>query len=234
MTGTAFAVAQQFEGLIALNMPTYVIEGWHGTLLTIAVTLCSILWNTILVRRLPLLEGIGLVFHFFGFIAVVVVLWVMGPRGDTKAVWTKFEDPSGWGSTGIATLVGIYAPILIIGGADLVIHLAEEVQNAAYIGPRAMVAGAAINYSMAFIMTVTVFSTLGDDPSALLATPTGQPWIQSVLNATESKAATNVIVSVVCLLLLFCTVNQVTCSSRQLWSFARDSGLPRSAWLSHV
>jgi choline transport protein len=234
MTGTAFAVAQQFEGLIALNMPSYVIKGWHGTLLSIAVTLCSILWNTILVRRLPLLEGIGLVFHFFGFIAFLVVLWVMGPRGDTKAVWTQFEDPSGWGSSGLATLVGIFAPILTLGGADLAVHLAEEVKDAAYTAPRAMVATAAVNYSLAFIMTVTVFSTLGDDPMALLATPIGQPWIQSVLNATESKAATNVMVSVVCLLLLFCTVNQVTCSSRQLWSFARDKGLPCSEWLAHV
>jgi amino acid transporter len=41
-------------------------------------------------------------------------------------------------------------------------------------------------------------------------------------------------VSVVCLLLLFCTINQVTSSSRQLWSFARDGGLPFAAWLGHV
>jgi choline transport protein len=234
MAGTAFAVAQQFEGLIALNLPTYVIKGWHGALLSIAVTLFAILCNTILVGRLPQLEGIGLVFYIFGFFAFVVVQWVMGPREDTIDVWTKFQDPSAWGSPGFATLVGIYGPILTLGGPDIAVHLSEEVKNAAYVVPRAMVATAAVNYIMAFIMTVTVFSTLGDDPMALLATPIGQPWIQSVLNTTESKAATNVMASVVCLLALFGVVNQVTCSSRQLWSFARNRGLPCSALLAHV
>jgi choline transport protein len=194
--------------------------------------MCSITCNTVLVRKLPLIEGIALAFHIFGFFAFLVVLWVMGPRTDN--VWTDFEDPSGWGSTGLATLVGMLGPMLTIGSADLVVHLAEEVKDAAYVSPRAMVATSLVNYSLAFVMSVTVYSSLGNDLAALLSTPLGQPWIQILLNATESKAATNIMTVVVCLLLLFCSVNQVTAASRQLWSFARDEGLPFSAWLAHV
>jgi choline transport protein len=234
MAGTAFAVAQQLEGLIALNMPNYVIQGWHGTLLSIGITILSITWNTVLVKKLPLMEGIALVVHIFGFFAFLVVLWVMGPRSDVKATWTEFQDPSGWGSTGLATLVGILGPMLSLGGADLAIHLAEEVKDAAYIAPRAMIATSLVNYSLAFIMTVTVFSTLGNDLDSIFSTTFGQPWIQIVFNATESKAATNIMTIVVCLLLLFCSINQVTAASRQLWSFARDQGLPCSAWLARV
>ncbi|RAR06415.1 amino acid transporter [Stemphylium lycopersici] len=234
MASTAYAVTQQLQGLIALNMPQYVIEGWHGTLFSIAIVMCSILWNTILVKKLPLMEGIALVLHIFGFFAFIVVLWVMGPRSNTKEVWTKFEDPSGWGNTGLATLVGILGPILTLGGADLAVHLAEEVKDAAYVTPRAMVATAIVNYSLAFVMTVTVFSTLGNDLTAILSTPLGQPWIQILLNATESIVATNVMTVAICLLLLFCSVNQVTACSRQIWSFARDQGLPYSAWLAYV
>jgi choline transport protein len=234
MAGTAFAVADQLTALIALNNPSYIIQGWHSTLLSIGITTFSILCNTILVRKLPLLEGIGLVLHVFGFFAFVVVLWVMGPRADTVTTWTKFEDPSGWGNTGLATLVGILGPILTLGDPDLAIHLAEEVKDAAWVSPRAMVSTAVVNYSLAFIMTVTVFSTMGTDLATLLDTPLGQPWIQILLNATGSMVATNILVVVVCLLLMFSAVNQVTASSRQLWSFARDQGLPFSAWLAHV
>jgi choline transport protein len=229
MCGTAFAAAQQIEGLIALNKPSYVILGWHGTLFSIAITMGSIFWNTVLVKKLPLMEGIDLVLHFFRFTAFLVVLWVMGPRGNTMDVWTNFDDRSGWGSTSLATLFGTFAPIITLEGADLAVHLAEETKDAAYNAPRAMVATAAVNYLLAIIMTVTVFSTMGDDLIALLSTPIGQPWVQAVLNATGSKAATNVLGVVVCQLLLFCTLNQVTCSSRQLWSFARDKGLLCSA-----
>ncbi|EMD61337.1 hypothetical protein COCSADRAFT_147942 [Bipolaris sorokiniana ND90Pr] len=232
MAATAYAVASHIQGLIALNMPTYVVTGWHGTLLSIGITIISIVCNTILVRKLPLMEGIALVLHVLGFFAFLVVLWVMGPRSDR--VWTKFEDPSGWGNTGLATLVGMLGPMLTIGSADLAVHLAEEVKDAAWVSPRAMVATSIVNYTLAFVMTVTVFSTLGNDLSTILSTPLGQPWIQILLNATESKAATNIMTVAVCLLLLFCSVNQVTAASRQLWSFARDEGLPFSAWLAYV
>ncbi|CAN9322453.1 unnamed protein product [Alternaria alternata] len=214
MAGTAFAVAQQLQGLIALNMPDYAIQGWHGTLLSIAIVLCSILGNTILVKKLPLMEGLALVLHVFGFFAFLVVLWVMGPRSNVHDTWTKFEDPSGWGNTGLATLVGVLGPILSLGSADLAIHLAEEVEEASYNIPRAMIATSAVNYTFAFVMTVTVFSTLGNDVMAIMSTPFGQPWIQILMNATESIVATNILTVVVCLLLLFASVNQVTAASR--------------------
>jgi len=234
MAGTAFAVADQFTALIVLNKPSYVIQGWHSTLLSIAITTFSILCNTVLVRKLPLLEGFGLVLHVFGFFAFVVVLWVMGERSDVTTTWTHFEDPSGWGNTGLATLVGILGPILTLGDPDLAVHLAEEVKDAAWVSPRAMVSTAVVNYSLAFIMTVTVFSTLGNDLDTLLATPLGQPWIQILLNATGSLVATNILVVLICSLLMFSSVNQVTASSRQLWSFARDQGLPFSNWFAYV
>ncbi|KAF3003753.1 hypothetical protein E8E13_009675 [Curvularia kusanoi] len=111
---------------------------------------------------------------------------------------------------------------------------AEEVKDAAWVSPRAMISTSVVSYSLAFTMTVTVFSTMGTNLSEVLETPLGQPWIQIVLNATGSIVATNVLVVVICMLLMFSAVNQVTASSRQLWSFARDQGLPFSTWLSYV
>jgi hypothetical protein len=92
MASLAFACAQQFEGLIALNVDSYIIKGWHGTLFSIGITLFAIIWNTVLVRKLPLLEGVIVILHVFGFFAFIVVLWVMGPRSDAKTVWTDFQD----------------------------------------------------------------------------------------------------------------------------------------------
>lgn len=234
MATTAFATTQQLQGLIALNQPSYVIQGWHSTLFAIAITAFAILWNTVFVRKLPLLEGIGLTLHVFGFFAFIVVLWVMGPRSDTKTVWTNFEDNSGWGSKGVATLVGILGPIVTLIGSDSSCHLSEELKDAAWVLPRAMVATAFVNYALGFIMTVTIMSTLGDDIPGLLTTPLGQPWIQVLLNATESQVGTSILTAVLCLLLLFCAINQITTSSRQLFAFARDKGLPFSDFLARV
>ncbi|OCK79331.1 amino acid transporter [Lepidopterella palustris CBS 459.81] len=233
MGATSYATAQQIEGLIALNHPTYTIQGWHGALLSIGITAFCIFFNTVLARRLPLFEGIVVVLHIFGFFAFLVVLWVMAPRSDPKAVFTEFQDNAGWGNVGLSCLVGLLGPVVTLIGSDSACHLSEELKDAAWVLPRSMVATALVNYSLGFVMTITFMSTIGD-VSQVLATPTGQPYIQIVLNATNSHTAATILTTVMCILLFFCSVNQVTTSSRQLFAFARDRGLPFSSFLSHV
>ena len=82
-------------------------------------------------------------------------------------------------------------------------------------------------------MTVTIMSTLGDVDS-ILTTSTGQPYIQVLLNATQSRVGTSILTAVVAVLLLFAAVNLVTTASRQLFAFARDHGLPFSKALGYV
>lgn len=106
--------------------------------------------NTIVFRQLPLMEGIVVVFHIVGFLAIVVVLWVMGSHGGSETV-TTFSS-NGWSSTGLSCLVGIFSPIITLIGADSQCHLSEELYNAAWVLPRAMIATATANYVMGFVM----------------------------------------------------------------------------------
>ncbi|KAG8623576.1 hypothetical protein KVT40_008552 [Elsinoe batatas] len=233
MVTVGLVAASQFTALISLSDPNYTIQGWHTALLIIAVTCFAILFNTFLVRKLPLLEGIVIILHIFGFFAVFVVLWIMGPRAPASQVFTQFEDNAGWGSIGLACLVGISSPVITLVGADSSCHLSEELINASWVLPRAMIATAITNYALGFLMTMTLMLNLGDVTSAL-ASPTGQPYVYVLQQATQSHAATCVLTSIVALLLLSCAINQVTTSSRQLFAFARDNGLPFSSFLGTI
>ena len=55
-----------------------------------------------------------------------------------------------------------------------------------------------------------------------------------IYRITGSKAATIVLVIVMIIMYFFCAVNQVTTSSRQVFAFARDKGLPFHEFLSKV
>lgn len=90
-----------------------------------------------------------------------------------------------------------------------------------------------INASLGFIMAITLIFTLGDIDS-VLSTPTFNPFIQVFFNATQSYAGTNTMTAIVIIMLVFCCISEVATASRQIWSFARDGGLPGSAWLSKV
>jgi len=72
------------------------------------------------------------------------------------------------------------------------------------------------------------------DCSSVLSTATGYPYIQIFYNVTGSLAATNAMTALVLILGFFGNVTVMAGSSRQLFAFARDEGMPFSKWISKV
>ncbi|KXT18960.1 hypothetical protein AC579_8709 [Pseudocercospora musae] len=233
MPTVAYVGAQQVLALIAVCDSSYVIQGWHGALMTMAFVLAAISFNTFAIGKLPILEGLAVVLHVFGFVAFIVIMWVMGPRANAVVIFTNFRDDNNWGNLGLATLIGIVGPATTYLGADSAAHLAEELEDASYILPRAMFSAAIINYITGFVTTVTFMFTLGNLED-IPASSTGQPWVAVMYKITGSKAATITLVILMTVMYFFCGVNQVTTSSRQVFAFARDKGLPFHRFLSKV
>ena len=111
--------------------------------------------------------------------------------------------------------------------------VAEEVEDAGWTLPRSIMWSVYLNGAMGFIMAITLCYCLGD-LGEIVETPTGFPFIQVFYNATKSLAATNVMVTIMIITLTACCVSEVATASRQLWSFARDRGVPFSDWLAYV
>ncbi|KAM3074423.1 hypothetical protein ACMFMG_002773 [Clarireedia jacksonii] len=233
LAGVCFMVGTIIQGLIALNVENYVWEAYHGTLLTIAVVAFSVIFNTSMAERLPLIEGVILILHLIGIFAIIIPLWVMAPRGDPKTVLLEFTNQGQWATKGLSAMIGLTAPMSVLVGYDCSVHMSEEIQDASVTLPRALMWSVVPNAAMAFLMAVTLIFTMGDLDS-ILNTATGEPFIQVFYNSTQSYAATNVMVVIVIILLLSCCVSEVATASRQIWSFARDNGLPGSSWLSQV
>ncbi len=72
---TCYAAGQQVQAIIVLANPNYTIHTWQTALLACAVIIIAVFFNTVLFRKLPILEGILIFAHVFGFCAFVVVLW---------------------------------------------------------------------------------------------------------------------------------------------------------------
>ncbi|KAL9606400.1 MAG: hypothetical protein Q9179_000420 [Wetmoreana sp. 5 TL-2023] len=161
----------------------------------------------------------------------------------------RFLSMLGFGSTLICTWEILLANILFIsvdgGTADLfwgyivvflgigLTYATEEVEDASRTLPRSIMWSVYLNGAMGFIMAVTMCYTLGD-LSEIVDTSTGYPFIQVFYNATQSYAATNVMVTIMIVTLTACCISVVATSSRQLWSFARDKGIPLSNWFAYV
>lgn len=183
-------------------------QRWHGTLLVIAVATFSIVFNTLLARKLPLIEGTVLVLHIFGFFAILITMWVLAPRGNPSEVFNAFQDNAGWGSIGLSCLIGQLGPIFSLLGSDAATHMSEELRDAAYTLPRAMIWTAIVNSSLGFVMLITFCMCIGN-LEEVLTTPTMQPHIQVLYNATQSTAGATALAAI--------TVTMV-CSNRYLSS----------------
>ena len=180
-----------------------------------------------------MIEGIVLVLHIFGFFAIFITIWVLGPRSKSTDVFGSFQDNAGWGSIGLSCLVGQLAPIFSLLGSDAATHMSEELRDASYTLPRAMIWTAVVNSTLGFLMLITFCFCLGDVEGVIM-TATGQPHIQVMYNATQSKTGTTVLASITVVMAIFGCVNNVATCSRQLFAFARDHGVPFGDFLSRV
>ena len=252
MPAVAYIFASQILALIAVCNPSYIPAGWQGALMTIASATTTILLSIFVMQRLTLTEGLAIVAHCLGFLAFLAILWVMGPKADAHTTFFEFQDLNGWGSPGVATLVGLIGPMSTFIGGDSAVHLAEELQEASYILPRAMVVGSGINYIIGAIGLISFMFNIGKIDDSLYAFA-GQPWVAVIYRITGSQAATIVMIIVVAINVchpktgqnfmsmlisrgqfFYLQMNMVMTSSRQLWAFARDKGLPFHPFLARV
>ncbi|KAK5743951.1 hypothetical protein LTR17_002289 [Elasticomyces elasticus] len=82
-------------------------------------------------------------------------------------------------------------------------------------------------------MAVTMMFTLGD-LDEIVQTPTGYPFIQVFYNTTNSHVGTTLMTVVIILPLVGSVIACVATASRQIWSFARDQGVPWSGVIGYV
>ncbi|KAK3722150.1 hypothetical protein LTR37_002583 [Vermiconidia calcicola] len=234
LCGVSYCTAGLILGLAVLNSDgAYQIQSWHTTLLTIGIVTFCTLFNIFLTVRLPLTEAIVLILHIVGVFVVIIPLWVTAPRGNTHDTIFRWEDNAGWGNVRLASTIGIVPMIGMLIGYDCSVHMSEEVQDASRTVPNVIMCAVAGNAVLLILVGITLIFCLGDLESALYS-PTYQPVIQIFYNATKSRAGTTVMISVIIVIFLSACVGQVATASRQMWSFARDRGLPFSGWLEQI
>ncbi|KAF2728896.1 amino acid transporter-like protein [Polyplosphaeria fusca] len=233
LASVCFLVGTTIQGLIALNNPTYSYERWQGTLLAIAIVFFCVVFNTSLASRLPIIEAFALMLHIGGFFAIIITLWATAPRRSASVALLEFTNNGGWRSTGLSAMIGLLAPMAVLVGYDCSVHMSEEIQDASITLPRAIMGSVVLNVTLVFTAIVTICFTVGDG-NALLESPTGYAFIQMFYDATQSYAGSNVMVAIIIIMLSACAFSEVAACSRQIWSFARDAGLPGHSWLSKV
>ncbi|KAF7194323.1 Choline transport protein [Pseudocercospora fuligena] len=233
--GTAsgpFLVGTLIQSLAYINHPEYSATNWQGTLCVWAITLIVLLGNVYGGNAMPVFQNLMLILHVFGFLTIIVCIWVLAPRNSAEVVFTQFYNGGNWSSMGLALMVGQISAIYACICSDAAAHMSEEIKDAGRTVPKAMIGSYVLNGGLGIVFLVTFLFSVVDLEGAL-NDDTGYPFLYVFQNAF-SLPAVNALASIVIVLIFAGTLSYNLSTSRQTWSFARDQGLPFSNWLSKV
>ncbi len=114
--------------------------------------------------------------------------------------------------------------------------MAEEIHSANIVIPWCMVSTTLLNGILGFAMLIVMlFVTV--DISAVLASPTGLlgfPFMQVLYDATGSIAGASAMISIIIIMDICAAMAFLATSSRIVFAFGRDRGLPFSQSMATV
>ncbi|THV55325.1 hypothetical protein BGAL_0010g00440 [Botrytis galanthina] len=212
--------------VILMTKSDYVPKPWQSMLFLWAILAFAVVINTVASKTLAHFEGVILVLHILGFFAVLIPLVYLSPHGDTS-LFTTFVNEGGWSSQGLSFMIGLPASVFSLIGADSAVHMSEEIKRASIVVPRAMLSGLILNGILGFAMMIAYLFCLGNLDDVLNAQETlGYSFLYVFQTGTGSTAGAAVMGLLVVALGVCSTVGALASSSRMLWSFARDRGVP--------
>ncbi|KAJ5475742.1 Amino acid/polyamine transporter I [Penicillium sp. IBT 31633x] len=233
--------SQLIVGIISVLHESYVPQRWHQFLIYIGLTVGSFIINAFMNSILPVIYRGAL-------------LACASPNYNSAYfVFCDFVNQTGW-PDGVAWLLGVcyLSPAMILecyndadgclsqllqGGLgvtafDAVAHMIEEIPNADIEGPKIMVTCVGIGVATGSIFLMVLLFVAGDMDN--VATSAAGPLLQILIDATKSNAGAICLLMLPLVCLVFAIVSVMTTSSRMIFAFARDGGLPASRFFAKV
>lgn len=165
------------------------------------------------------------------FFIVFIALLATSKKASAKDVWGTFINNGGWSSDGVSFCLGFLTPAFALAGVDAVVHMSEETHNAPVNIPRAMIGAVIINGIAGFTYIVTILYCITDTTSVLSAP---FPILVVFQEATGSQAASTAMLSGIITIFAFALFGVFASSSRLVWAFSRDHGLPGSTFFARI
>ncbi|KAI7767022.1 hypothetical protein LZL87_013488 [Fusarium oxysporum] len=188
--------------------------GWMSILYTMGATAsCSFFVSQSILNLLLEVSVSVFWLSIIGFIAsLATLLAVQEVKQPSKFVFTEFTNVSGW-TDGWAAMIGLASCLWAYCGIDAPSHLSEEVDNPSRNIPIAT--GATIILG---IITVIAWNI----------------GLMYVIKDVQGLIASGAPIMEYILVFYHIILNLFVFSSRILWSFARDGGVPYSAYVSRL
>jgi amino acid transporter len=224
--GTAYFFAGTFGSMV----------GFTGTDMQVvtfvaAITIVQAIFNHIGIKATTFLTDISGYLIFATTAVLVVACLYFAPAIDISRLWT-FTNYSGEAggnvfpqsdNVGYLFLLCLLLPVYTITGYDASAHTSEETKNAATSVPQGIVSAVFWSSIVGWVMICAITLAIPD-----MATAAGQGWgmFFATMDAILPAGLKTLLYVGILIAQFLCGLATVTSSSRMLFAFSRDDGMP--------
>jgi amino acid transporter len=227
IAGIDYGAAIFVTPLLGLPMTTTnILMVYAGILISHAVL------NHMGITLVARLNDLSVTVHIVGVIAIVGALMLFAPKQPSTFFFARITSNSeGW-PYWWAFIVGLLQAQWTFTGYDASASVSEETVDPRRRVPWGIVMAVAVSAVVGYVLLIALTFAIKDLPSVLSARdPAGHdvPAVIAILNSALGARAGGVVTGLVAMAMWFCGLSAVTWSSRTIYAFARDRGMPGSS-----
>ncbi|MCG3161261.1 MAG: hypothetical protein JMDDDDMK_02412 [Acidobacteria bacterium] len=196
-----------------------------------AILLSHALINHFGIRLVAWLNDFSVTVHIIGVIVIVGALMLFAPKQPTSFFFARVtSNDAGW-SYGWAFIIGLLQAMWTYTGYDASASVSEETVDPRRRAPWGMVMAVAVSSVVGYLLLIALTLSIKDIPSVLNS---DVPAVIAILVGALGERAGSLFSWLAAMAMWFCGLSAVTWSSRVIWAFARDEGLPASSLWKQV
>jgi amino acid transporter len=219
IAGIDYGCATFVTPLLGLEITTKNLLAVYGAILQ-----SHALINHFGIRLVSWLNDFSVTVHIIGVIVIVGALMLFAPKQPVSFFFARItSNESGW-SYWWAFIIGLLQAMWTFTGYDASASVSEETVDPRRRAPWGMVMAVVVSSIVGYLLLIALTLSIKDIPS-VLGNP---PEVVTILVGALGQRAGGAFSALAAMAMWFCGLSAVTWSSRVIYAFARDAGMPAS------
>lgn len=231
--GQIAAIAAIDYGCAMFVTPLLRLSSTRGNLLLVyaVILLSHATINHFGIRLVAWLNDFSVTVHIVGVIVIVGALLLFAPKQPTTFFFERItNNGAGW-SYSWAFVIGLLQAMWTFTGYDASASVSEETVDPRRRAPWGMVLAVVVSSVVGYLLLFALTLAIKDIPAVL---GSDVPPVIAILVGALGERAGTAFAWLASMAMWFCGLSAVTWSSRVIWAFARDEGMPLSSLWKQV
>ena len=226
LAGIDYGCAQFLTPLLGLNATAANLLIVYAAILT-----SHALINHYGIRLVALLNDFSVAVHIIGVFAIVAALFIFAPKQPASFFFTAVTNNPQGSPYWWAFIVGLLQAQWTFTGYDASASVSEETVDPRRRVPWGMVMAVVVSSLVGYLLLIALTLAIKDIPSVLTAKDASGndvPAVITILEQALGGRAGTLFSALVAMAMWFCGLSAVAWSSRVIYAFSRDNGMPAS------